>query len=192
MQFHGADKGRLKYSLLRSLRRLYEPGGQMHYLISAPFILLGAVTSHWYYCDAFRSAHHNCIARPRRKEIEHADAFLPLLLERVLLLLTAICGRVLDIGLRLARDPFVINLSADVNWISGVPRLASFHTSPEDFPQLHVSASRCPKQKCNNSLWTILFSGSFVTGEFSELWGCKINTPGLSFSWRHHGESSYY
>lgn len=148
MQFHGADKGRLRYSLLRSLTRLYEPGGQMHYLISAPFILLRAVTSHWYYCDAFRSAHHNCIERPRRKEIEHTDAFLPKLLERVPLLLNDIRGHVLDAGLRPAGDMFVMKLSADINWIPGDCRLLP-HLS-WGFSPTSRSTSRCTDQKCNN------------------------------------------
>lgn len=159
MQFHGADKGRLKYSLLRSLTRLYEPGGQMHYLISAPFILLQAVPSHWYYCDAFRSVHHNCLERPRRKEIEHADAFLPLLLERVPLRRTAICGR----G-RPAGDPFVMKQIFFMQILTGS---LEFTGSPPSRPLLKISPNftlrlQMPKLKMQQ-LVTTLFSASFLT-----------------------------
>lgn len=93
MQFHGADKREIEIFLIAFAHKIIwtrKTNALFHKcsIHSAPG---GDITL---MCDAFRSVHHNCIERPQRKQTEHADACLPLLLERVPLLLTANCGRV--------------------------------------------------------------------------------------------------
>lgn len=118
MQFHGADRWRLKYPLLHSLTRLYELGEQIHYLITALFILLWAVTTRWYYCDTFRTAQYNCTEKgPQLKELQPCDEFLPLLPELYRFSQVPLVGVCWTLAYILAGDAVVMKLFAETDRI---------------------------------------------------------------------------